>query len=192
MTEAAAPAPRAPVLLRRGALGAALLALAVMAGVAIGETPVSPLTVLAVLADRLGLSRGTVQSRLAALAQAGAFRGYDRALDPAVAGFPLVAFTTLRVQQRMLAETWVEASNATDDAAHGRVRLITDAAQAAGGSGSAEDAEIDAPWLRRSTVSDLLATRPIDWDHKLRYPAAARDAELSPEQLSRLKRFSGA
>jgi DNA-binding Lrp family transcriptional regulator len=56
------------------------------------------------LADRLGLSRGTVQSRLAALAQAGAFRGYDRALDPAVAGFPLVAFTTLRVQQRRLAE----------------------------------------------------------------------------------------
>ena len=55
------------------------------------------------LADRLGLSRGTVQSRLAALTQAGAFRGYDRALDPAVAGFPLVAFTTLRVQQRMLA-----------------------------------------------------------------------------------------
>ncbi|MFJ1294141.1 iron chelate uptake ABC transporter family permease subunit, partial [Paracoccus yeei] len=55
MTEAAAPAPRAPVLLRRGALGAALLALAVLAGVAIGETPVSPMTVLAVLADRLGL-----------------------------------------------------------------------------------------------------------------------------------------
>ena len=55
------------------------------------------------LAERLGLSRGTVQSRLASLAQAGAFRGYDRALDPAVAGFPLVAFTTLRVQQRMLA-----------------------------------------------------------------------------------------
>lgn len=54
------------------------------------------------LADRLGLSRGTVQSRLAALAQVGAFRGYDRALDPAVAGFPLVAFTRLRVQQRML------------------------------------------------------------------------------------------
>lgn len=55
------------------------------------------------LAERLGLSRGTVQSRLTALGQAGAFRGYDRALDPAVAGFPLVAFMTLRVQQRMLA-----------------------------------------------------------------------------------------
>lgn len=55
------------------------------------------------LADRLGLSRGTVQSRLAALARAGAFRGHDRALDPAVAGFGLVAFTTLRVRQRMLA-----------------------------------------------------------------------------------------
>ncbi|QEU10811.1 FecCD family ABC transporter permease [Paracoccus yeei] len=60
MTEAAAPAPRAPVLLRRGALGAALLALAVLAGVAIGETPVSPLTVLAVLADRLGLGTHAV------------------------------------------------------------------------------------------------------------------------------------
>ncbi len=54
------------------------------------------------LADRLGLSRGTVQTRLAALAEAGAFRGYDRAIDPQVAGFPLVAFTTLRVRQPML------------------------------------------------------------------------------------------
>lgn len=54
------------------------------------------------LADRLGLSRNTVQSRLAALAQGGTFRGYDRALDPAVAGFPLVAFMTLRVHQGML------------------------------------------------------------------------------------------
>ena len=59
-------------------------------------------TTTVALAERLGLSRGTVQSRLAALAQAGAFRDYDRALDPAVAGFPLVAFMTLRVQQRML------------------------------------------------------------------------------------------
>ena len=59
-------------------------------------------TTTVALADRLGLSRGTVQSRLSALARAGAFRGYDRAFDPAVAGFPLVAFTTLRVQQRML------------------------------------------------------------------------------------------
>ncbi len=54
------------------------------------------------LADRLRLSRNTVQSRLASLAQAGTFRGYDRAFDPAVAGFPLVAFTTLRVHQSML------------------------------------------------------------------------------------------
>ncbi len=54
------------------------------------------------LADRLQLSRNTVQSRLAALAQAGTFRGYDRSFDPVVAGFPLVAFTTLRVHQSLL------------------------------------------------------------------------------------------
>ena len=55
------------------------------------------------LAERLGLSRNTVQARLTALAQAGTFRGYDRVLDPAVVGFPLVAFSTLRVHQGMLA-----------------------------------------------------------------------------------------
>lgn len=56
------------------------------------------------LAASLGLSRNTVQARLTALGRAGVFQGYDRAMAPTTAGFPLVAFTLLHVRQRLLAE----------------------------------------------------------------------------------------
>lgn len=56
------------------------------------------------LAQTLGLSRNTVRARLAALARDGAFRDYDRAVDPAAAGCPLTAFTTLQVRQDRLTE----------------------------------------------------------------------------------------
>jgi DNA-binding Lrp family transcriptional regulator len=55
------------------------------------------------LAERLRLSRNTVQARMTALARAGAFQGYDRSIDPAIAGFSLVAFTTVQVRQQALA-----------------------------------------------------------------------------------------
>lgn len=56
------------------------------------------------LADRLRLSRNTVQARMTALTASGAFRGYDRSFDPAVAGYSLVAFTTVQVHQQLLAQ----------------------------------------------------------------------------------------
>jgi hypothetical protein len=100
--------------------------------------------------------------------------------------------TPVQIQQRMLADTWVEASTASGDAAHGRVRLIIDAAQAKGDGTSGKSANIDAPWLKPSTLSDLLDRRPIRWDHKLRYSTPLRDAELDPAQVSSIKRFNAA
>jgi DNA-binding Lrp family transcriptional regulator len=60
-------------------------------------------TVLA-LADRLGLSRNTVQARLARLDSEGALLSFQRRIDPAALGYPVTAFITVRVRQQMLAE----------------------------------------------------------------------------------------
>ena len=55
------------------------------------------------LADRLSLSRNTVQARLARLEREGAFLDFDRAISPAALGFPLEAFVAVHVQQKLLA-----------------------------------------------------------------------------------------
>jgi DNA-binding Lrp family transcriptional regulator len=62
----------------------------------------NPRATAVALAERLGLSRNTVQARMAALTRDGAFLAYDRCIEPAVAGYPLVAFTTLHVHQQLL------------------------------------------------------------------------------------------
>ncbi len=59
-------------------------------------------TVLA-LADRVGLSRNTVQARLARLEEGGVLDTFERRIDPAALGYPLTAFVTVRVVQRELA-----------------------------------------------------------------------------------------
>lgn len=59
-------------------------------------------TVLA-LAERLGLSRNTVQARLARLEQRGAVGSFERRIDPSALGYPLTAHITVRVDQSRLA-----------------------------------------------------------------------------------------
>ena len=56
------------------------------------------------LADQLGLSRNTVQARLAALEQGDTLDSFDRRISPAVIGYPLTAFITTQVVQRELDE----------------------------------------------------------------------------------------
>jgi DNA-binding Lrp family transcriptional regulator len=68
---------------------------------ALAESPRA--TVLA-LAERIGLSRNTVQARLAALEVRGVLTTFERRIDPAALGYPLTAFVTVQVTQRMLAE----------------------------------------------------------------------------------------
>jgi DNA-binding Lrp family transcriptional regulator len=62
----------------------------------------NPRATTVALAESLSLSRNTVQARMSALARAGAFLDYDRCIDAAVVGYPLVAFTTLHVHQQLL------------------------------------------------------------------------------------------
>lgn len=62
----------------------------------------NPRATTVALAESLQLSRNTVQARMTALARDGAFLDYDRCIRPAVAGYPLVAFTTLHVHQQLL------------------------------------------------------------------------------------------
>jgi len=68
---------------------------------ALAEEPRAP--VLA-LAQRLGLSRNTVQARLGKLQRRGALRTFERCIDPAALGYPLSAVITTRVAQRRLEE----------------------------------------------------------------------------------------
>ncbi|WP_197383377.1 Lrp/AsnC family transcriptional regulator [Mycolicibacterium mengxianglii] len=54
------------------------------------------------LADRTGLSRNTVQSRLAKLESNGTLRAFERRIAPAALGYPLTAFILTTVTQRKL------------------------------------------------------------------------------------------
>jgi Family of unknown function (DUF6049) len=92
--------------------------------------------------------------------------------------------TAIHVRQRMLAETWIEARAARDDLTHGRVRLISTAAQAADGA-----PELKAPWLKQRTLTELLKSTPTAWPMKFRYSSAARDAQLTKGQLTSLRKF---
>ncbi|GAA5130830.1 Lrp/AsnC family transcriptional regulator [Pseudonocardia adelaidensis] len=68
---------------------------------ALAESPRA--TVLA-LAERTGLSRNTVQARLAGLEARGVLTSFERRIDPSALGYPLTAFVMVQVTQRMLAE----------------------------------------------------------------------------------------
>lgn len=51
------------------------------------------------LADRLGLSRNTVQARMAKLERSGVFLSYERAIAPREIGFPIEAMISATVRQ---------------------------------------------------------------------------------------------
>lgn len=55
------------------------------------------------LAQRTGLSRNTIQARLARIEDQGALESFERCIDPATVGYPLRAFIVATVTQRKLA-----------------------------------------------------------------------------------------
>ncbi|AWB95176.1 AsnC family transcriptional regulator [Agromyces badenianii] len=63
-----------------------------------------PRATVVALADRLGLSRNTVQARMARLEASGAFLSFERSIDPAPLGYPLEAFIAVHVQQKLLSQ----------------------------------------------------------------------------------------
>jgi DNA-binding Lrp family transcriptional regulator len=78
------------------------------------------------LADRLGLSRNTVQAHMTQLEASGAFLPLDRRINPEPLGYPISAFITVTVQQKELASI-------VD-----RIAAIPEVLQALGMSGAAD------------------------------------------------------
>ncbi len=94
--------------------------------------------------------------------------------------------TAVHVQQRTLAETWIEANSAPAGSTLGRIHVVRSAAQA--GASSAESAS--APWITRGTLSKLLRSEPATWDQQLNYPKALRAAELNAKQLRLVRQLA--
>jgi DNA-binding Lrp family transcriptional regulator len=63
-----------------------------------------PRATVVALAEHLGLSRNTVQARLARMERTGALGSTERRIAPESLGYPLTAFVTARVNQHRLAE----------------------------------------------------------------------------------------
>ncbi|MEV8268142.1 Lrp/AsnC family transcriptional regulator [Microbacterium sp. NPDC076911] len=61
-----------------------------------------PRATVVALSDRLGLSRNTVQARMARLEQSGALLSYERSISTLTLGFPIDAFVSVTVRQAAL------------------------------------------------------------------------------------------
>lgn len=70
-----------------------------------------PRQTVVAMAATLGLSRNTVQARLASLEKRHAFLAFDHRLNPSVLGYPLTAFISVHVQQQKLAELAISLAN---------------------------------------------------------------------------------
>jgi len=67
-----------------------------------------PRATVVALADRLGLSRNTVQARMSRLERAEVFLSYERAISSSALGFPIEAFINVMVRQAELPRIRVE------------------------------------------------------------------------------------
>ncbi|MBP2435829.1 Lrp/AsnC family transcriptional regulator [Microbacterium amylolyticum] len=61
-----------------------------------------PRVTVVALAERLRLSRNTVQARMSRLDKAGVFQSFERSISPTALGFPLQAFVSIGVDQASL------------------------------------------------------------------------------------------
>ena len=69
-----------------------------------------PHSTFVALAQKLGLSRNTVQARMARLEESNAFLDFDRRINPAALGYQLTAFITVHVQQKRLSQIVADLS----------------------------------------------------------------------------------
>jgi DNA-binding Lrp family transcriptional regulator len=60
------------------------------------------------LAERLRLSRNTVQAHMTQLEASGAFLAFDRRINPEPLGYPLTAFISVSLRQKKLADVVAE------------------------------------------------------------------------------------
>lgn len=61
-----------------------------------------PRRTVVALAQKLGLSRNTVQARMSQLEKKHAFLSFERRINPVSLGYPLMAFISVHVQQQKL------------------------------------------------------------------------------------------
>jgi hypothetical protein len=94
--------------------------------------------------------------------------------------------TPVHVQQRLLSESWLQASTRPAGTTMGRVRVVSTAAQAESG----DDDSLEASWIKRTTLTKLLKSSPSKWDNVLHYTETNRDKELSASQLASLDRLA--
>ncbi|AZM61511.1 MULTISPECIES: Lrp/AsnC family transcriptional regulator [unclassified Streptomyces] len=73
-----------------------------------------PRATVVALAERLGLSRNTVQARVARMEQSGALGSFERRVAAKTLGYPLTAFVTAQVDQHRLAEVSRALSGLTE------------------------------------------------------------------------------
>ena len=92
--------------------------------------------------------------------------------------------TPVQLQQRLLAETWIEATVQADGTARGRVRLVTSADQARA------YADLAAPWLAPSPLRALLGAKPTAWSGEYVYSEALRGSELGSGQLAGVRQLN--
>lgn len=62
-----------------------------------------PRSSIVALAEKLGLSRNTVQARLSAIDSTDVLGSFERRINPAAIGYPLTAFISVHLQQQRLA-----------------------------------------------------------------------------------------
>ena len=72
-----------------------------------------PRRTVVALAQKLGLSRNTVQARMAQLEKKHVFLSFERRINPASLGYPLMAFISVHVQQQKLGPAGGRAGRAS-------------------------------------------------------------------------------
>ncbi len=70
-----------------------------------------PRRTVVALAQKLGLSRNTVQARMAQLEKKHVFLSFERRINPASLGYPLMAFISVHVQQQKLGQLAAELAD---------------------------------------------------------------------------------
>lgn len=70
-----------------------------------------PRRTVVALAQKLGLSRNTVQARMAHLEKGHVFLSFERRINPVALGYPLMAFISVHVQQQKLGKLAGELAN---------------------------------------------------------------------------------
>ena len=88
----------------------------------------APRATVVALAERLGLSRNTVQARMARLDRSGVFLSYERAISASALGFPIEAFISVMVRQADLPRIRAELARVPEvvqaDGLSGQVDLL--------------------------------------------------------------------